>query len=143
MEFELNGEIYEIDPVQNAEILDSNRLRIDIGLERSCIAHVTKVGDYWWVHMKGRTIKAKVIEAGTNVDSSNNVCNAPMPGTIIEVLVQAGQEVSEGDALIIMEAMKMEHRILAPGDGIVDAVHFQAGDKVESGELLLDFLASG
>ena len=142
MDFELNGEIYEINPVQDAVILDSSRLRIDSDQERSCIAHVAKVGDYWWVHLKGRTIKAKVIEAGANIDSSNNACNAPMPGTIIEILVQAGQEVSEGDALITMEAMKMEHRILAPGDGIVDAVHFQAGDKVESGELLLDFSAS-
>jgi len=142
MEFELKGEILDVEAGEGIEILDSNRLRIDLGQGRSCIAHAVKVGDDWWIHMQGRTIKARVIEAGANIDLAGSACNAPMPGTIIEVLVTAGQQVGEGEALITMEAMKMEHRILAPSDGVVDAVHFQAGDKVESGELLLDFSAS-
>ena len=64
---------------------------------------------------------------------------APMNGTIVSHGVQAGDSVSAGDVLLIMEAMKMEHTIRAPVDGVVKAFHFQAGDLVDGGAQLLDF----
>ena len=62
---------------------------------------------------------------------------APMPGTIVDVKVKAGDKVTKGQILVIMEAMKMENEILAPDDGEVASVATTKGAQVESGELLV------
>jgi 3-methylcrotonyl-CoA carboxylase alpha subunit len=67
---------------------------------------------------------------------------APMPGKVVAVLVKDGQEVSKGEPLVIMEAMKMEHTISAPGDGVVEEVLYQVGDQVADGAPLLAFKAA-
>ncbi len=67
---------------------------------------------------------------------------APMPGKVVAVLVEAGQQVKKGDALVIMEAMKMEHTIGAPGDGLVEEILYQVGDQVGDGAPLLVFKAA-
>ncbi|MEB0138930.1 MULTISPECIES: acetyl/propionyl/methylcrotonyl-CoA carboxylase subunit alpha [unclassified Undibacterium] len=64
---------------------------------------------------------------------------APMPGKIVAVLVAAGQSVTKGSALLIMEAMKMEHTISAPHDGIIAEVLYAVGDQVGEGAQLLAF----
>lgn len=62
---------------------------------------------------------------------------APMPGRIIQVLAEPGIEVRRGQALVVIEAMKMEHTIMAPADGIVASVGYGVGDLVEEGAELL------
>lgn len=64
---------------------------------------------------------------------------APMNGTMVALLVEAGTPVKKGDPLLVMEAMKMEHTIKAPADGQVDAFFYQAGELVEGGSELLTF----
>jgi 3-methylcrotonyl-CoA carboxylase alpha subunit len=63
---------------------------------------------------------------------------APMPGTIIKVLVQLGDHVMANQPLIVMEAMKMEHTIVAPYAGVVSAVPFSAGQLVGGGASLIE-----
>jgi 3-methylcrotonyl-CoA carboxylase alpha subunit len=63
---------------------------------------------------------------------------APMSGTIVAVLVQPGDVVDKGVALVVLEAMKMEHTIVAPAAGRVAAVHFGVGDRVAEGVDLVD-----
>lgn len=65
------------------------------------------------------------------------VIAAPMPGNILKVLVSAGAAVKKGDALLILEAMKMENEICAPKDGTVTAVMVNQGETVDSGKALL------
>ena len=60
-----------------------------------------------------------------------------MPGTIVSVDVTVGQSVSEGDVLVILEAMKMENEIMAPHDGVVAGIHVSKGQSVDSGTPLV------
>jgi 3-methylcrotonyl-CoA carboxylase alpha subunit len=78
------------------------------------------------------------IEAGASSDEHLGGLVAPMPGVVLDVLVSAGESVEAGQTLMILEAMKMEHRIVASADGTVTAVHFSAGDRVEQGTNLLE-----
>lgn len=63
--------------------------------------------------------------------------NAPMPGTIMDIKVKAGDAVKEGDVLMVLEAMKMENDIVAPAAGKVAGVHVNKGDNVNSNDLLV------
>jgi biotin carboxyl carrier protein len=64
---------------------------------------------------------------------------APMPGLTLSVHVEAGQEVSKGDALVVLEAMKMENLLKSPSDGRIKAVYTTKGQAVEKGQLLVVF----
>ena len=66
-----------------------------------------------------------------------NEVKAPMPGLILEVCVAVGQEVTENEPLLILEAMKMENQLQADKDGTVKAINVKAGDKVGSGDVLI------
>jgi len=68
----------------------------------------------------------------------NNV-KAPMPGLIIDLKVQAGDQVKAGDPLLILEAMKMENILKSPGDGVVKTVKVKKGDTVEKNQVLIEF----
>ncbi len=61
----------------------------------------------------------------------------PLPGTVIAVHVTAGDTVTDGQVLMVVEAMKMEHKIVAPGDAVVSEVRFAVGDRVDQGDLLV------
>ena len=63
---------------------------------------------------------------------------APMPGRVLAVDVAPGQAVAAGDRLLVLEAMKMEHRLSAPIDGIIGAVHIATGDQVADGMCLVE-----
>jgi 3-methylcrotonyl-CoA carboxylase alpha subunit len=76
--------------------------------------------------------------AGDGGGSGHTSLEAPMPGTIIKVLVHPGDEVSANQPLIVMEAMKMEHTIVAPYAGIVSGVAFAAGQLVTGGATLIE-----
>ena len=76
-----------------------------------------------------------------NADEETGNLAAPMPGKVIAVLVKPGEPVTRGAALLILEAMKMEHTICAPFEGTVTAVHFQAGEQVSEGAELLSLAA--
>ncbi|HAM00918.1 MAG TPA: hypothetical protein DCQ30_01625 [Acidimicrobiaceae bacterium] len=68
---------------------------------------------------------------------------APLPGTVVKVLVGVGDGVEAGDTLVAIEAMKMEHEVHAPMAGTVTEVHVAAGDQVEAGRLLAVVHADG
>ena len=70
-------------------------------------------------------------------ENAGGSLSAPMPGRVAQVLVKSGDTVTTGDPLMVLEAMKMEHSILSPIDGVVDAVFFAQDDRVEEGVTLL------
>lgn len=102
-------------------------------------AHIIRSGDQWWIHFQGRIYVTNMHEPGSKDTSlSEGSLSAPMPGTILDVLVKPGQRVRQGQTLLVMEAMKMEHRIQAPKAGEVTAVHFQIGERVDMGQNLVE-----
>lgn len=73
-------------------------------------------------------------------DDNHGGLVAPMNGTIVSILVSAGDNVMKDQPLVIMEAMKMEHSIKAPHSGTIDAVYFKEGEMVDGGTALLAFV---
>ncbi len=71
--------------------------------------------------------------------SKLNDLKAPMPGLVLRILVEKGQEVKKGEALIILEAMKMENSIKSPADAIIGEIKITTGSKVEKNEILINF----
>ncbi|MFW6773062.1 biotin carboxylase N-terminal domain-containing protein [Nocardioides sp. CPCC 205120] len=61
---------------------------------------------------------------------------APMPGTVVRVVAEAGQQVAAGDPVLVLEAMKMQHTVAAPHDGVVTDIPVAAGQQVAAGEVL-------
>jgi 3-methylcrotonyl-CoA carboxylase alpha subunit len=74
-------------------------------------------------------------------DPSAGKLTAPMPGRVTRLLVEPGSKVRRGEPLIVVEAMKMEHTIAAPTDGVVAAVRFRVGELVEEGMELIALAA--
>lgn len=68
-----------------------------------------------------------------------NEIKAPMPGLILEVCVAVGQEVTENDPLLILEAMKMENTLVSPRSGKIKAIAVEKSNAVEKGQLLIEF----
>ena len=64
--------------------------------------------------------------------------SAPMPGKVVKIFVQEGAEVKKGEVLMVLEAMKMEHKIVAPKDGKIKVLRFKEGDRVSQGEDLVE-----
>jgi len=78
--------------------------------------------------------------AGFIPDSGEIPIKAPMPGLIVNVPVTAGQAVKQGEALIILESMKMDNELCAPRDGTVARLHVEAGDSVEGKQTLVTLI---
>ncbi|MBK8698851.1 MAG: acetyl-CoA carboxylase biotin carboxyl carrier protein subunit [Saprospiraceae bacterium] len=103
--------------------------------EKTCIM---KVNGYRRKVRRSEKIDDLIARLGFNVPPKHELKEvlAPMPGLVKEVYVKAGDTVTTGDNLFVLEAMKMENIIKAAGDGVVSAVLVKKGDKVEkSGRL--------
>lgn len=74
------------------------------------------------------------IQAGTKFKD----VKAPMPGLVLDIMVEPGQKVQKGDSLLILEAMKMENVLKSPGDGVVKAVKVEKGTAVNKNQILLE-----
>jgi biotin carboxyl carrier protein len=94
-----------------------------------------------WVFVDGLVTQVE-IEAASRTrprGRGSQDLSAPMPATVIRVVVEPGATVSKGETLLVLEAMKMEVPVRAPADGVVTAVHCKPGDLVQPGVALLDF----
>ena len=74
--------------------------------------------------------------APASVPAGATTIQAPMPGTILSIKVQAGDKVKKGQVLCILEAMKMENEIMTGADGVISSVAVNTGDSVNTGQVL-------
>jgi biotin carboxyl carrier protein len=145
--FELNtGKLKDLDLVSNGElkyhILNKNKsfqveiLHTDFNKKEYTISLNSKT--YCLKISDDLDLMIKKMGYSFNGAKKLNAIHAPMPGIIIDLEVKQGDEVKEGDSILILEAMKMENSIKCPKDGIVKSVHTQKGDAVEKGKLLIE-----
>ena len=80
-------------------------------------------------------------EMGFSLSTSKHInsIKAPMPGLILDINVSVGQSVQEDDALLILEAMKMENIITSPREGVIKSISVEKGNAVEKNQLLIEF----
>jgi len=116
-------------------------IRVDLGTRRAH-GQVHVDGDDFHVFNAGRhavlTWLDPLAHAG-ETEGEGGKLTAPMPGKVIAVMVEPGSTVTRGTPLLVMEAMKMEHTISAPADGVVSEILYGVGEQVAEGAQLLAF----
>jgi len=90
-----------------------------------------------------RLTKVDPFDADFTEGEGGDQIKAPMPGKVIALNVQSGDKVKRGDAVAIVEAMKMEHTLNAPRDAVIDQVTASVGDQVEEGRVLIALVTEG
>ncbi len=123
---------------------DAHDLTLKLG-DRTVRGSVVRDADVFHVFSGGSHVALNyndpLAHAG-EAEADGGRLTAPMPGKVVAVLVEKGQQVKKGEPLVIMEAMKMEHTIAAPSDGMVEDVLYAIGDQVADGAPLLAFKAA-
>jgi biotin carboxyl carrier protein len=126
--------------------LDNNRYSL-INNDKSFLIHIVREGGLYHVHIEGayfpihvedersRTLRQLVQKA--SLAGGEQRIRAPIPGMITKIMVRKGENIKKGDALIILEAMKMENEIRSDIDGTVQAVLVSQGSAVEKDQELL------
>lgn len=106
--------------------------------ERDGTYHVLITGNLYEVNVTDeRTQRLANASGALGVSSGELSIRSPMPGLIVAVSVEKGQEVKEGQTLVILESMKMQNELKTPRGGIVSHIHVKAGDNVEHNKLLV------
>jgi methylmalonyl-CoA carboxyltransferase small subunit len=122
LKIEVDGKVYEVD----VEVEDSDR-------------PIYGVGDYMTMSPARIPAPAPAPEGAPAEASSGNVCRSPIAGIVTRITTQIGQEIKEGDTVMVLEAMKMETDITASGQGKVKKIHVSVGDSVQGGQVLVEF----
>jgi biotin carboxyl carrier protein len=98
-------------------------------------------GRLYTVQVQGERFTSKVTPPQALSPIAGEVCiEAPLPGVVVEVLVAPAQPVRAGEALLILESMKMANRVTSPRDGVVQTVSVAVGDSVQKGQALVTVL---
>ena len=119
--------------------LGDGRYLVDSGGSQR-LAYGVAAGDVRWVFIDGHTIVVDTAPAARRRarGRGDEALTSPMPGTVVRVEVEPGQQVAAGDLLVMLEAMKMEVQIRAPRDGRVKTIACRKGDLVQPGVPLIE-----
>ncbi len=125
----------------HVEVLEASNGRLDLAVDgRHVPAYISSDGQTRWVTVDGRTLKltrkSATARPGAGHDGRSELA-APMPGQVRAVNVQPGDQVTKGQVLVVLEAMKMEIRLQAPFDAQVASVDASVGQTVEREQVLV------
>lgn len=97
-------------------------------------------GNQYEIQLKNK-LDNLIDEMGMNVASNATITalHAPMPGLILDIAIQEGDQINKEDKLFVLEAMKMENIIKSPMDTTIKTIHISKGQKVEKNQLLVTF----
>lgn len=135
---ELNGQAVDVTARLNPLASDEVQYCVDHQWRKArVVVHDERI---WIYDSEGESaLNHYQLEVAQEEDAGGSL-KAPMNGTLIQIDVNQGQAVKAGDALLIMEAMKMEHCIKAPHDGVVKELSFNVGDLVNEGDVLVELI---
>jgi biotin carboxyl carrier protein len=108
--------------------------RVEVDGQQTTVYVAGSAGDLW-AFCDGRVYRER--EAAAN-HGATRMLTAPMPATVVKVLVAPGQAVHHGDTLVVLEAMKMELPIRSPADAVVKAVNCREGELVQPDRTLVE-----
>ncbi|WP_048306720.1 acetyl/propionyl/methylcrotonyl-CoA carboxylase subunit alpha [Halomonas sp. PR-M31] len=134
----LEGQLQRLEGDGVAILLDGHRRRWLARRDRTPHGDVLVLGD---AEQETRLFWRRLDAVDHGHHEVDATLTAPMHGTVVTLLIEPGERVEKGTPLMVMEAMKMEHTLNAPADGVVEAFHFAAGDTVGQGDELLTFNA--
>lgn len=143
LEVDVDGKTYKVDLMHTAD----GTFSILEGGHSYNIELVPEAPKKYTAYTLYDTFDVEVIDAearylkNRNVNgtgSADNKVLSPMPGKVVKVLVKEGQEVKEGETVIIISAMKMESEYKAPKDGVVKKVHVTAEQTIDSNQVLIE-----
>ncbi|MCB9450578.1 MAG: acetyl-CoA carboxylase biotin carboxyl carrier protein subunit [Anaerolineaceae bacterium] len=123
-----------------AEAVNNGGWLLTYGARRELVYSAAQ-GDQRYVNVGGHDFTLAVTDARSHrrrQTSSGGDLKAQMPGQVVDVLATVGENVTRGQTLVVLEAMKMEIRVSAPVDGVVKRLLVAKGDVVERGQLLLE-----
>jgi len=110
--------------------------------QRTHTVHAVRDRTTWWVHLDGRTYRFQaVLERGGGAATPGGL-TAPIPATVVEVLVANGDPVEAEQVLLVLSAMKMQLEVRAPHAGTVADMQLAANDPVDGGQQLLTIVAA-
>lgn len=138
VQFALNGKTYRFLGHTNSDGTFSLDREISPGVWERMTGNVSAIG-------KNKRVQLGALEANVSAAQAQQAASAesalspvaPMPGLVRQVLVKAGEKVVKGQALVILEAMKLQMNLAAGGDAVVEAVLVKAGDMVAEGAELV------
>ncbi|HEX5386028.1 MAG TPA: biotin/lipoyl-containing protein [Gemmatimonadales bacterium] len=119
-----------------------------IGDRRRTLAVEPVARGRWRLGADGESLEVEVTDerarhlralTGATRQARGGVLKAPMPGLVVRVRVEPGQEVPAGGGVLVLEAMKMENELRAAAAGVVRAIHVKPGQTVEKGQVLAEF----
>ena len=118
-------------------LLDGQSYEASIHLTDDAI-QVLLQGQLFDVHVEDeRQRRLRQSSGGQVIQSGDIHLKAPMPGMVIAIPVEQGQEVTSGDNVIILESMKMQNELKAPRDGVISRLRVKPGDNVDQNQVLL------
>ncbi|MEI6175014.1 MAG: biotin/lipoyl-containing protein [Bacteroidota bacterium] len=136
--FVINGNAYEVEILgfeENIAKIEVNGTHYNVEVQKEL--KMTKTPTLVRAEPPKPTSRESKIPR-TITQTTNIAIKAPLPGTIITVLVKSGEKVTLGQKLLTMEAMKMENNVLSEKDGIVKIVHVKPGQAVAQNEVLVE-----
>ena len=162
--YELRGERYNAEPVRQSAT-DRNDLVLELDGKQSAVhiqrlsnhealltidglqqrAFVAQDGDTLFIHLDGQTHELTAITefaAAAGAGGGSGQIKAPMPGVVLECSVAEGDEVTEGQSLMMIESMKLQTEILAPLSGTVATLSVEAGQSFDKGAVLVEIAAA-
>lgn len=139
-EVTIDGQRYTVDACAAEQsvfslLVDGSHYEVHYGRERDRYTLLI-AGEHYELQARNRRVRS-AFAAAAGLVSGRQVVNAPMPGRVVRVLVQPGQQVKAGEPLLTLEAMKMENQLRSPIDGTVMETAVSQGQVVATGDKLL------
>ncbi|HEX7614989.1 MAG TPA: biotin/lipoyl-containing protein [Thermoanaerobaculia bacterium] len=138
----LTGDALEVrDGVWSLVGLDGRQIEVSVAFQKDGSVRASAAGALFGFELLDELTARALLTTGGRAAKKVRHLTAAMPGRVLRVLVAAGDRVTQGQPVLVLEAMKMENEVKSPREGVVASVESVAGQAVSQGDVLLRFEA--